>query len=182
MAGDNKRIIRAARKMNPHIHIIIRTRFLRDMKDLFDLGADEVIPEEFETSVEIFTRVLTKYLVPHKEIEKLVAEVRSDGYQMFRSLSTSEIQTPHLAVNVPQVEIQSLHVCHNSYAAGKPLGELNVSKIDGLTLLAISRGNEVFSKPDKNLVLRENDVLFFLGQTSKLNPIMEMFREEGSGK
>ena len=52
------------------------------MKPLSALGADEVIPEEFETSVEIFTRVLTKYLVPRENIEKLVAEIRADGYEI----------------------------------------------------------------------------------------------------
>ena len=82
MTGDTKRMIRAARKLNPHIHIIIRSRFVREMEELYKLGADEVIPEEFETSVEIFTRVMTKYLVPHEEIEKLVAEVRADDYSV----------------------------------------------------------------------------------------------------
>jgi len=179
MSGDSKRIIRAARKLNPHIHIIIRSRFVRDMKDLFDLGADEVIPEEFETSVEIFTRVMAKYLVPHEEIEKLVAEVRSDGYQMFRSLSSAEIQPQSLSVTVPEVEIQSLHVCHNSHAIGKALNDLKISATEGLTLLAISRGSEVFSKPDKSFILKENDILFFLGQANKLSQIMEVFREDG---
>ncbi|MEN8225893.1 MAG: NAD-binding protein, partial [Bacteroidota bacterium] len=80
--GDNNRIIRAAKKLNHKIHIIIRTRFIRDMKTLFDTGADEVIPEEFETSIEIFTKVLTKYSIPQEEIEKLVTEIRSDGYHI----------------------------------------------------------------------------------------------------
>ena len=177
MAGDNKRIIRAARKLNPHVHIIIRTRFVNDMKDLFDLGADEVIPEEFETSVEIFTRVLAKFLIPHDKIEKLVAEVRSDGYHMLRSLSITGVQQTHLSVKVPEVGIQSLHVCHNSPAIGKVLGDLKLSKIEGLTLLAISRGSEVKSNPDKSFILEENDILFILGQANKLNEIMDMFRE-----
>ena len=147
------------------------------MKDLFDLGADEVIPEEFETSVEIFTRVLAKFLIPHDKIEKLVAEIRSDGYQVFRSLSNAGMQQTYLSVKVPEVGIQSLHVCHNSTAIGKVLGDLKLSEIEGLTLLAISRGSEVKSNPDKSFILEENDILFILGQANKLNEIMDMFRE-----
>jgi len=177
MTGDNKRIIKAARKLNPHIHIIIRTRFVRDLKDLYDMGADEVIPEEFETSVEIFTRVLAKFLIPHDDIQKLVAEIRSDGYQMLRSLSTSEIDQSSLSVKVPEVEIQSLHVCHNSTAIGKTLGELKIDKIEGLTLLAISRVGEIISKPIKTFILEENDILFFLGQANKLTEIYGHFRD-----
>lgn len=178
LLGDNKRIIRAARKLNPHIHIIIRTRFVRDMEELYKLGADEVIPEEFETSVEIFTRVLTKYLIPHEEIEKLVAEIRSDGYQMFRSLSTSDISPLPMSVKVPEIEIQSMHVCPNSPAVGMELEKLKLSKVEGLTLLAISRGSEVTSNPNKNFTLEENDILFFLGQSVRLKEIMDTFREQ----
>ena len=48
-------------------------------------GADEVIAEEFETSVEIFTVVLNKYFVPRDRIESFITDVRADGYQMLRS-------------------------------------------------------------------------------------------------
>lgn len=178
MTGDNKRIIHSARKLNPHLHIIIRTRFVRDMEGLYDLGADQVIPEEFETSIEIFTRVLTKYLIPDEEIEKLVAEVRSDGYQMFRSLSTSSTEQSPLSVKVPEVEIHSIHVCKNSLAAGKSIGELKIADIAGLSLLALSRHGEIIRKTNKNYILQENDVLFFLGKSSKLKEIMDTFREQ----
>ncbi|MBU2651283.1 MAG: cation:proton antiporter [Bacteroidetes bacterium] len=99
--SDTRRIISTAREMNSNIHIIIRTRFIEDVETLFKLGANEVIPEEFETSVEIFTRVLTRYLVPHDKIEKLVAEIRSDGYEMFRKLSIYEDNTHFLQVKIP---------------------------------------------------------------------------------
>lgn len=82
-----RRITELVRRLNTEVHLIIRTRYLQEMKPLHELGADEVIPEEFETSVEIFSRVLAKYLVPRDEIERVVAEVRSDGYEMFRNLS-----------------------------------------------------------------------------------------------
>jgi CPA2 family monovalent cation:H+ antiporter-2 len=62
----------------------VRTRFIQRIKPLYTLGADEVIPEEFETSVEIFTRVFMKYLVPNDEINKFISEVRSDSYEMLR--------------------------------------------------------------------------------------------------
>jgi CPA2 family monovalent cation:H+ antiporter-2 len=42
-------ITSVARKMSPNIHIIARTRFVSEVKPLYELGADEVIPEEYET-------------------------------------------------------------------------------------------------------------------------------------
>jgi len=55
-----RRITEIIRRLNPEVHLIVRTRYLQELKPLYELGADEVIPEEFETSVEIFTRVLAK--------------------------------------------------------------------------------------------------------------------------
>lgn len=82
-----RRITSTAKQLNPGIHIIARTRYLQEVESLYKLGAEEVIPEEFETSVEIFTRVLAKFSIPEEDIVKLVAELRSNGYEILRRLS-----------------------------------------------------------------------------------------------
>jgi monovalent cation:H+ antiporter-2, CPA2 family len=64
-----------ARELNPDLHIIVRTRYMSEVAGLFDLGASEVIPEEFETSVEIFSRVLKQYGVSRNVIEGEVKEI-----------------------------------------------------------------------------------------------------------
>ncbi len=57
------------------------------MSSLYRLGANEVIPEEYETSVEIFCRVLERYEVPRERIDSFINHIRADGYEMFRSIS-----------------------------------------------------------------------------------------------
>ncbi|MFO7613335.1 MAG: cation:proton antiporter [Bacteroidales bacterium] len=83
--GEAARIIGIARAINPELFIIVRTHLVHDLTAMYDAGADEVIPEEFETSVEIFTRVMQKYDIPKDQIETLIDDVRSDGYQVFRN-------------------------------------------------------------------------------------------------
>jgi len=82
-----RRITDFARRLNPDIYIIARTRYIQEMEILHDLGANEVVPEEYETSVEIFARVLVRYNVPRERIESFINHTRSDGYEMFRSIS-----------------------------------------------------------------------------------------------
>ncbi len=81
------RITEIARRLNSEIHIIIRTRYVEEMNLLYKLGASEVIPEEFETSVEIFKRVLLHLNVSDQRIKALVEDVRSHGYELFKSLN-----------------------------------------------------------------------------------------------
>jgi len=43
-----KRSLRLVKEINPGIHTIVRTRFVSEIDDLAVLGADEIIPEEFD--------------------------------------------------------------------------------------------------------------------------------------
>src|SRR5881296_575422 len=56
-----RRMVRVARGLSPAVHIIARTRYVVEVPELIRLGANDVIPEEFETSIEIFARVLAYY-------------------------------------------------------------------------------------------------------------------------
>ncbi len=48
-AKATRRMVSVIRNMSPQVHVIVRTRYLREMGPLYDMGANEVIPEEFET-------------------------------------------------------------------------------------------------------------------------------------
>ena len=163
-----RRITEITRRLNPKVHLIVRTRYLQEMKPLYELGASEVIPEEFETSVEIFTRVLAKYLIPRDEIEKLVAEVRADGYEMFRSLSKASSSFSDLKLQLPDVEVSVLRVAGRSPLVGKSLAEIEMRKKHGVTVLAIRRNSQILSNPNVNTPFCVNDVLFVLGLPDKV--------------
>jgi CPA2 family monovalent cation:H+ antiporter-2 len=159
-----RRVVEIARKLNPSVHIIARTRFFQETGPLYDLGASEVIPEEFETSVEIFTRVLMKYLVPRYEIERFIAEVRSDGYQMFRSISKQKASFPDLKFALPDVETNMVWVGEGSFLTGKTIANLNLRQRFGITLLAVRRETEIFSNPESSLAICAGDILVVLGK------------------
>jgi CPA2 family monovalent cation:H+ antiporter-2 len=79
-----RRAVKVARQLNPSIHIIARTRYLREIDDLRETGADQVVPEEFETSIEIFSRVLQHYRMPSRVIAEKAERIRKEGYALLR--------------------------------------------------------------------------------------------------
>jgi CPA2 family monovalent cation:H+ antiporter-2 len=151
------------------------------MKPLYDLGADEVIPEEFETSVEIFTRVLSKYLIPKDEIDKLVAEVRADGYEMFRSLSKESTSFSDLGLQLPDVEISTLRIDEKSPLVGKSLPQTELRKEYGVTVLAVRRDSRMFSNPGADMQFHAGDVLFVLGSPEKIAGVTGLFYGRDGG-
>jgi CPA2 family monovalent cation:H+ antiporter-2 len=92
LIGDpaaTRRIIALLRRMNPSLHILARTRFVSEVQALYDLGADDVVPEEFETSLEIFRRAAGHYSLPEERTEQLIRAIRVDHYQLLQSDTTS---------------------------------------------------------------------------------------------
>jgi CPA2 family monovalent cation:H+ antiporter-2 len=166
-----RRITAVARRLNPKIHIIARTRFFAESAHLHDLGVNEVIAEEYETSLEIFARVLAKYLVPKTEIDRLTAETRKGGYQMLRKPAQDPASLADLKLNFPEMEISSIQVHQKAPVAGRSLAELQLRAKYGVTLLAIRRGAEILANPDGQTQILGNDILILLGSPADLVPV-----------
>jgi CPA2 family monovalent cation:H+ antiporter-2 len=167
----NEKKAGVARRLNPKIHIIARTRFFKETTALRELGANEVIAEEYETSVEIFARVLAKYLVPREEIDLFTAETRKSGYEMFRKPVRDPASLADLKVNFPDMEISSIRVHEKAPIVGKSLTELQLRTKYGVSLLAIRRGPQILSNPDGQTRILGDDILILLGSPSNLVPI-----------
>lgn len=174
-AAATRRITELVRRLNPKVYLLVRTRFIREVTSLHDLGADEVIPEEFETSVEIFSRVLVKYLMPRQEIEKLISDVRSDSYEMFRSLSKEAMSCTNIELCLPDLEMTAFRVSDRAFIVGKSLSEIELRKKHGVTLLAIRRGSDIISHPDAGTIFEANDILFVVGESKKILEIEHLF-------
>jgi len=137
-----------------------------------------VIPEEFETSVEIFSRVLGKYFIPKEEIEKLTSEIRSDGYEMFRSPTLAALRPCAMESCLPDLEITSFRVKEGSAVVGKTLQETEMRKKYGVTLLAVNRSSLIISNPDANLAFSGGDILFVVGDTKSIQQVKRIFAAE----
>jgi CPA2 family monovalent cation:H+ antiporter-2 len=119
-----RRIIALVRKIHPGIQLIVRTRYVAEIRSLLALGANQVVTEEFETSIEIFIRVLAAYMIPHEDIQAVAADIRAGGYQMLRGPGArTDFGAPG---TLPGTEVRSYRVAEAGEAAGRTLSELEV--------------------------------------------------------
>jgi CPA2 family monovalent cation:H+ antiporter-2 len=172
-----RRIITAIRQISPRVRIIVRTRYLKEMKPLYGLGASEVIPEEFETSVEIFARVLRSYLVPRDSIDQLTAELRSENYERLRC-PTKGYALSDLNVPLANVEIATVQLKEHALVSGKSIKDIELRKKHGVTILMVQRSKEPVYNPDADTQLLPGDTLYLFGQPDKLASAMKLFSAE----
>jgi len=155
-----KRTIVLARRINPHIHIIVRARFVGDMKELLELGANEVIPEEYETSIEIFARVLHYYGVPRSDIEAMIESIRAKGYAMLRKLHVDVYKDLPIA----EIDMQAIRVCANSPVTGKTIGQMQFRKVHKFSVVAIKRNDSIITNPGADDGIQSDDILYVVGK------------------
>ena len=171
------RIVQQAHLANPTLQIIVRTRFIRDVEALHELGADVVVPEELETAVRIFAQVLGAYMVPRDEIEEKIRTLRADDYGIFRG----SIQEAHLMV-LQGLDEEGLHtravaVRPGAPVEGKTLAEMRLRADHGLTVLAIRRDGRTLANPDGSFRVQPGDRLVLIGSADQFVACADLFRE-----
>src|ERR1043166_3833306 len=114
-------MVRVARDINSHLYIIARTRYIVEIPELTRLGANAVIPEEFETSIEIFARVLAHYNVARDEIERLVSEIRASHYQALRPGARPRLRLPGSFGALRQMHVERIVLGADAPAVGQTI-------------------------------------------------------------
>jgi monovalent cation:H+ antiporter-2, CPA2 family len=170
-AAATRRIVEIARRLNPSVYIIARTRYTKEVNPLYSLGANDVIPEEFETSIEIISRVLHRYFIPVNEIDKHISEIRKDGYGIFRNVEQKYTVFPELKQHLPDIEIENIRIKETSPFAGKTLAEVGFRKNYGVTVLAIKRGKETLTNPSGDFQLLPQDIVILIGTKDSITKL-----------
>jgi CPA2 family monovalent cation:H+ antiporter-2 len=161
---QTQKIVAGVRAITATAYVIVRTRYVRDMGSYFEVGANEVIPEEFETSIEIFYRVLRKYLIPEDRIQDLVAQCRTQHYGMLRNAPQRTAAKKNEALVIPGLEIATLPVTlGRSKVVGKSIGEVGMREQYGITVLAIRRKGRYITNVKGETRILTDDLLYLLG-------------------
>jgi CPA2 family monovalent cation:H+ antiporter-2 len=165
-------IISAIRKIDTKVHIISTTRRTRDLIKLFDAGANDVISEQFETSMELVTRILGRYLVPRDEIDGFIDNVRKLNYDMTRSIRYEQQGLQDYRLEINNTEIATIKIRSDGPFVGKNLMQLDFRNKWKVNVLAIKRGEEVFTNPQPDMILALADLLIVFGEHKDVDLII----------
>ena len=171
----SRHTVSLARQMNPEIHIIVRTRYMTEISDLRMLGANEVIPEEFETGIEIFSRVLRELGIGRHAIQHQVEEIRSEGYEMLRTPSLPVIDLGKIAEALSAASTESVQVEPGAPAAGKTIAQLRWRTVTGVSIIAIIKDGKSDINPGPDTVIDEGDMVVLIGTPEKVDHAIEQF-------
>jgi CPA2 family monovalent cation:H+ antiporter-2 len=160
--------VAAARGLNPAVYIIARTRYIAEIEQLYAAGADTVIAEEFETSLEIIRRILGRLGYRPATIDRDILIVRQRRYELFRGGTIEKIPIR------TEVEFEPFEVEVRERSAGKSLAELRVRENTGATIIAVRRDSAVTPNPSSSHVLEKDDHVYLIGTEEEIRRAMRL--------
>jgi len=152
-----------ARTLSRHVHIIVRTRYVSEIDELHRLGANQIIPEEFETSIEIFTAALREFHVPANVIEAQIRLLRQERYSLLRGMKLPGSVVDQLDAILTEGVCDTFLLLQHSPAIGRTLTELGLAGARGAQVVAVVRGGHATTTFDDEFHLKVADTLVLAG-------------------
>jgi CPA2 family monovalent cation:H+ antiporter-2 len=174
-----QRIVLQARRARSDLFIIVRTRYVSEIDHLYRLGANQVIPEEFETSVEIFARVLQEYHLPRNLIALQVDLIRKEHYGALRGLRLQGRQLDELSQYLAGTTADIYLLVQKSPAVGKSLEEIELRARSGVTVIALVREGKSIPNPGPDFRLAAGDTLILFGSHKELDQATQILSPPG---
>ncbi len=168
--------IRLCRNLSPSLYLLVRARYLREIPELSALGADEVVAEEFETSLEIAGRALRRLGFGMPWVEAETEEIRRARHDAFRTFRAPETSPEQLERALGATRIELVAVGPDWLAAGRSLQELKLRAAGGASALAVIRDGEPTVSPAGDFVLRDGDQLLLLGAEAAVERSLKLLR------
>jgi CPA2 family monovalent cation:H+ antiporter-2 len=169
--------VAAARNLNPGVHIIARTKYVSDIDLLYELGADTVFSEEYETSIEILARVMMLYGLSREAINRELNELHKQRYAQIRDkYEETKIEDKIHQVIHEEINIDSYTITNSSRAAGKTIGELNIRAESGAMIISVIREKENNANPPAEMKLNEGDLLILMGTHEQVEKAVEILK------
>ncbi|MBN2321154.1 MAG: cation:proton antiporter [Acidobacteria bacterium] len=166
--------VQTSRSLNQEIVILARNKYLAEIDELCNLGASEVISEEFEASIELLARILRVYHMPRQAVAQEIKSIRDERYRIFRHLDTT-IPRLRLSTNL-DVYTETHRIEAHSPLCGLTISESELRQKTGALILGIVREKDTLNNPHPAVTLEAGNLLIMSGTKDQLKKAIDLLR------
>jgi len=173
------RVVDTARRVAPHVPILMRTRYVLERPALLAMGARDVVAEEVEGGVEVMARLLRWLEAPRNVIDECITTARASTQTSER---TQEIPRASLGAQraLSDLKIESVLVKPGCRAVGKSAVELAVRRKTGALIVAVRRADRLLDEPDPTSPFEAGDIVYLVGGLEAVKAGMLLLTEPAS--
>ncbi|MGA1498223.1 MAG: cation:proton antiporter [Steroidobacteraceae bacterium] len=160
-------ILRAVRRLNAEVPILVRTADDSRLDDLLAAGATEVIPETLEAALMLASHALLVLQAPMSRVVRTIGDIRRHRYGLLRGVFRGSDGGPAEGSHPLREELRSVVLPPGAWSVGRSLGEVSGRGLE-VTFAAVRRGGIVGRDPEPGMVLRDGDVVVAFGTPEAL--------------
>ena len=175
--NEGRRGAAAARELNPAARIVVRTPQARGVEELISLGADDVVVEEFEASIELFAKALEHYRIPIHRIWEETEAVRTEHYGLLRGTSAPDLRldaAKHLGIHDA---LELVEIAEEAGVLGLSATTLSLRTRTGAVQIAVVRDGQPIYRRNPDYRYRAGDTVVLVGDRKSLDRAIALFRE-----
>ena len=173
---EERRGVAIAREVAPAAQIVVRTRYVRAIDDLMRLGANQVVVEEFEASLELFARALESYEIPTTRITHELEAVRNEHYGLLRGTAAPDLTLDTLKHLGIHDALELVEVEDGAAAVGENARTLDLRQQTGAIQVAVVRDGRPIYRRDQTFAYRPGDTAVLVGDREALDRASALFR------
>lgn len=175
-----RQIVALARRLNTGVDIIVRTRFVSEVDELYRLGANQVIAEEYQASLELASATMRSFDISDRIIARAREAMKQNRYNLLRvENAQSEILTAVSAI-FSNASVEEISIGERVQADGKDLRSLDIRGATGAMVIAIERGGEIIANPGPDFKLGRGDKVFLFGKSNQIASARSLLSEESA--
>lgn len=156
-------IVVHAQKLNRRIEIVARSSGAEFIETFKDLNVSEVVLPEFEAGLEMTRKALVSLRIPAPEIQQYTESLRQELFAPLFSGSGDYKTLTQLRTAEHQFDLQWVQVESDSPLIDKSIGEAEIRKVTGSSVVGVIRDGKLEPNPDTGFRFRLNDLVAIIG-------------------
>ena len=168
-----ERVVDTARRLNPKVPILMRSRYLADKPKLTRLGVNDVVAEEVEGGLEVLARLLRWSDVPRNTIDERLHAIREATQTTARSQILPR-RTLSQHQGLAELKIESVAVTAGSCAEGHSAIDLKVRERTRALVVAVRRQTTLLDEPDPKEPFQVGDIIYLVGGREAVSNAIEL--------
>ena len=168
-----QRVVDVARRLAPDVHILMRSTYLGEKRNLLKMGASDVVAGEVEGGVELLARLLRWCDVPRNVIDQRLRETR-DETQTTERRQTFPRRTLPQHESLAEMKVESVLVTEDSAANGRSAVDLELRQQTQALVVAVRRDGTLMEHPKPDDPFRTGDVVYVVGERRSIDRAVRM--------
>ena len=164
------KVINTIRRISPNTIVLVRTRKDHHLRELFDAGATQVVPEMQEGSLMLISQVLHHSGIPMSRILKRIRDERKHGYEHMHGFFPGETTEINYETSDKLAFMHAIVITKDAFAVGKTIAQLDIM-IKRVKLISVRTNSVEQENPSRDYKVCAQDVIVISGKPRRVERV-----------